>query len=372
MQQMILVGVAVALVHGLLYWRLVAAPGLPGWARISAAVFLSALGILAVIAVGAGNTFAPGPVRPLVWLGQTWYAVLFYLLLGLIVIGVVLVIARLAGYSRRSRLLQALSALVVVASVGTVAYGVAEAEDIRIVEAQARFADLPPQLDGLRIAVVGDLHVGAARGPEFTERVVELVNAQRPDLIVLPGDLLDGSVELVGPDVAPIAGLRSEYGTFGVAGNHEGYVDDVGQWMDFWESLGIETLRNQRTEVPIDGVTIEMAGVYDYDAKEPYAADIDAALAGRDPSRFTMLIAHQPLQAIEAGDRGVDLQLSGHTHGGQMWPFVYLVRMVNPTVSGLDRIGDLQIYTTRGAGAWGPPVRVGAPPDISILTLRRG
>ncbi|MFE6924352.1 metallophosphoesterase [Nocardia sp. NPDC057663] len=372
MLQMIVVGAGVALVHWLLYRRLVVATGVGGPARVAAAVLLGILWIVAVVAIGAGTVFAPGPVRPVVWLGQTWFAVLFYLLLGLLVIGVVLLIIRVTGSAYRVRVLQVLSALLVISSVGAVGYGVVEAEDIRVVESEARFANLPESFDGLRVAVVSDLHVGAARGPGFSDRVADLVNAQKPDLIVIPGDLIDGSIDLVGGDVAPLATLRAKYGVLGVAGNHEGYVDDVAAWLDFWETLGIETLRNEHTELSIDGATIEIAGVYDYDESAPYAPDLGAALDRTEPDRFTLLLAHQPRQVIEASERGVDLQLSGHTHGGQMWPFIYPVRWVNPTVSGWDRFGDLQIYTTVGAGAWGPPVRVGAPPEIAILTLRRG
>ncbi|MFE3543789.1 metallophosphoesterase [Nocardia sp. NPDC059177] len=373
MLQMIVVGVLVALAHWLLYRRLVLAPGVGGVARIAAAVLLGVLWIAAVAAAGAGSVFAPGPVRALIWLGWVWFAVLFYLLLGLLVIGVVLLILRVAGSTRRTRWLRVLSAVLVVAAVGAVGVGVFQAERIRVVETEARFANLPESFDGLRVAVVSDLHVGAARGPGFSERVVELVNAQQPDLIVIPGDLIDGSVELVGSDIAPLAGLRAKYGVLGVAGNHEGYVDDVATWLDFWETLGIETLRNEHTELTVDGATIDIAGVYDYDESAPYAPDLTAALDGTDPGRFTLLLAHQPRQVIEAADRGgIELQLSGHTHGGQMWPFVYPVRWANPTVSGWDRFGDLRIYTTVGVGAWGPPVRLGVPPEIVMLTLRRG
>ncbi|WP_425302387.1 metallophosphoesterase [Nocardia neocaledoniensis] len=370
MLQMIIVGALAASAHWLLYRRLVIATGVPGPAKVAAVIVLGLLWVAAVIALGAGSVYAPGPVRPVVWLGYTWFVVLLYLLLGLLVIGLVLLVLRLTGSTRRTTWLRVLSAVAVVVSLGAVGVGVVQAENVRVVETEGRFADLPRQFDGLRVAVVSDLHVGAARGPGFTARIVDLVNAQHPDLIVLPGDLLDGAVDLVSGDIAPLAELRARYGVIGVAGNHEGYVDEVGSWLDHWETLGIETLRNTRTELSIDGASIDIAGVYDYAAPAPYAPDLDAALAGTDPARFTLLLAHQPRQAPAAGERDVDLQLSGHTHGGQLWPFVYPVRWANPTVSGWDRFGDMRIFTTVGAGAWGPPVRLGVPPEVVILTLR--
>ncbi|GAB2681488.1 metallophosphoesterase [Nocardia goodfellowii] len=372
MLRMIIGGVLLALVHWLFYRRLIRATGVPGPAKVAAAIVLAVLWVTLVVALGAGSAYSPEPIRPIVWLGLTWAAVMFYLLLGLLVISVVLLIARLAKFSNRVLLLQVSSALLVAAAVGTVAYGVHEANTPQVVAVELRSPKLPAELDGLRVAVVADIHVGAARGAAFTERVVDLVNTQQPDVIVLPGDLIDGSVELVGPDIAPIADLRSKYGTFAVAGNHEGYVDGVAEWLDYWETLGVRTLRNQRTEIAINGATLELAGVYDYDAPDPYGPDLAAAVAGHRSDRFLMLMAHQPRQAPDAAARGIDLQVSGHTHGGQIWPLNYVVGWVNGTVAGLDRVDDMQLFTTRGVGAWGPPVRVAAPPDIAILTLRRG
>ncbi|MEV6278680.1 metallophosphoesterase [Nocardia sp. NPDC051832] len=369
---MIIGGIVLALVHWLFYRRFIRATGVPGPAKTVAAGVLVVLWLALVVAFSAGSLYSPEPIRPIVWFGLTWSAVMFYLLLGLLVIGLILLIARLAQFSNRLLLLRVLSAVLVVAAVGTVAYGVYEADNPHVVSAEVRSPKLPAELDGVRVAVVADIHVGAARGPAFTQRVVDLVNRQQPDVIVLPGDLIDGSVELVGPDIAPIAGLTAKYGKFAVAGNHEGYVDGVADWMDFWETLGLRTLRNQRAEIPINGATLELAGVYDYDAPDPYGPDVDAAVAGHRPDRFLMLIAHQPRQAPEAAARGIDLQVSGHTHGGQIWPLNYVVGWVNGTVAGLDRVDGMQLFTTRGVGAWGPPVRVGARPDIAILTLRRG
>ncbi|MFE7723964.1 metallophosphoesterase [Nocardia rhizosphaerihabitans] len=371
MFQMLFVGAVLGLVHWLLYRRFAVAPGLGVAARRAVAVGLVLLWIPPFVAVGAGNAFSPQPVRPIVWLGEVWLAVLFYLGIGLIVAGLVLLVARLLKYQDRRRLIRVLSAVVIVAAVGTVAYGVVEANRLRVVEAELTFAQLPRQFDGLRVVVVADIHVGAARGADFTRRVVELVNEQQPDVIVLPGDLLDGAVEHVAADIDPLAGLRSEYGKFVVAGNHEGYVNRPDSWLDYYDRLGLTSLRNSRAAVTVGDASIDIAGVYDFAATDP-APDVAAALAGQEQGRFTVLLAHQPLQGTVASEHGVQLQLSGHTHGGQMWPLMYPVKWINGTVAGHSRVGEMQMFTTRGIGAWGPPVRVGAPPDISVLTLRAG
>lgn len=360
--RLLVVGVVLALIHFFLYRRLVRATGLTGVAHKVATGTLVALFLITVVGFGAGVIFDTSWSRPMGWLGWTWMAVVFYLVLGLAVIGLLRLVRVL-----KKEWLPIASAILVAASVVTVAYGTVEASNVRVVEAEIAAPGLPPEFDGVRIAVVADLHVGPARGAEFTAEVVDLINAQRPDLVVLPGDLSDGTVELVGPDLAPLADLRAPLGVFGVAGNHEAYSDDVGDWLDHWASLGVRPLRNELAPVTRNGASISVAGVYDFSTPEPYGPDLQAALDGR--SGYTILLAHQPRQLDDAAGENVDLMLAGHTHGGQMWPFMYAVKWVNGTVSGLARQGDTQLYTTVGAGAWGPPVRVGVPPEIVILTL---
>ncbi len=368
---LLIVGIVLAGVTWLLYRRLAVATELRTAARRCVATLLTLLWITAVVALGAGGAFSPGPVRPIVWLGMVWLAVIFYLILGLIVIGFVLLIARAAQIPRRRGLTRGLSAALILAAVGTVAYGVGEANNPSVVRTDLHFANLPAEFDGFRIAVVADIHVGAARGTAFAQRSVDLVNEQNADLIAMPGDLLDGAVRYVSDDINPIAKLHASHGVFVVAGNHEGYVDRPDNWLDYYKGLGLTTLRNNHVPVTVGGASIDIAGVYDFDATDP-APNVEAALANRQPGRFTILLAHQPLQGAAASEHGVDLQLSGHTHGGQMWPLTHLVGPINSTAWGYHRIGNLQMFTTRGIGAWGPPVRVGAPPDITVVTLRRG
>ncbi|GAC67312.1 metallophosphoesterase [Gordonia soli] len=377
----IVLAVVLALITFWFHRRLVRATGLTRPWSLVADGALVLLYVLALIGVSSGVLLDPAWARPFAFAGWVWLATVFYLVLGLLVVGLVAVVFRLVGRVRgterreatdsaRKRFVRFGSVVVVIAAVATVGYGVAEAARPQVTHTDVPLARLPQQFDGVRVALVSDLHVGPARGRAFVQRVVDEVNRQRPDLVVIAGDLVDGTVDLVGADLGPLADLRAPLGIFGVSGNHEFYADDGGKWLDVWQRHGVTTLRNQRSAITRDGASIDIVGIHDRTAPAPYEPDLDAALAGRDPRRFALLLAHEPLQAFDASDAGVDLQLSGHTHGGQMWPIPYLVRLQQPTVQGLDRVENTEIYTTRGAGAWGPPVRVGAPPEISILTLR--
>lgn len=194
---------------------------------------------------------------------------------------------------------------------------------------------------------------------------MDTINGAQPDLVAIVGDLVDGSVPDLGPAAEPLAGLRSRDGSFFVTGNHE-YFSGAAPWVEFVRELGVHPLENARTELPY----FDLAGVNDIaGTAEGHGPDYARALGDRDRSRASVLLAHQPVTIHDSVRWGVDLQLSGHTHGGQLWPGNYVAALANPTVAGLDRYGDTQLYVTRGAGAWGPPVRVGAPSDITIVTL---
>lgn len=367
-------GIFLALVSYWVHRRLVRATGLTGRPARALDIGLLVLWILALVGVGSGEVFAPAWARPLGFVGWVWLAALLYVVLGLLLVAAGAGAARLARRPRptdpsRRRVLRGATAAVTVAAVGAAGYGVAEAHTPRIQRVRVPLRRLPSRFAGMRIALVTDLHVGPARGIGFTRKVVDLVNAQEPELILLGGDLVDGTVAKVGRDLEPLRDLRAPLGVFGVSGNHEFYAGDGGRWLDLWDTLGIRTLRNERVEVRRGGDVIDLAGIHDLTSPAPHEPDLPAALAGRDPDRFAMLLAHQPKQALEASELGVDLQLSGHTHGGQMWPLGYLVPLQQPSVTGLDRIGDTVLYTSRGAGTWGPPVRVATAPEITILEL---
>ncbi|MET9603748.1 metallophosphoesterase [Streptomyces sp. NPDC006512] len=270
------------------------------------------------------------------------------------------------GVTRRlfvARTLGGAALVATAATVGTGTYGVLRGP--RVKRVQVPLARLPRAAHGFRIAVVSDVHLGPVLGRAHAQRIVDTVNRTQPDLIAIVGDLVDGDVQDLGPAAEPLRRLTSRHGTFFVTGNHE-YFSGAQQWVDHVRELGLTPLENARRELPY----FDLAGVNDVAGEtEGHGPDFQAALGDRDRSRTSVLLAHQPIVIDDAVRHGVDLQLSGHTHGGQLWPGKYLAELANPTVAGLERYGDTQLYVSRGAGAWGPPVRVGAPSDITVVEL---
>jgi predicted MPP superfamily phosphohydrolase len=227
-------------------------------------------------------------------------------------------------------------------------------------------------LDGITIVQLSDMHVGPIIGRTFVERIVAQANAIEPDLIAITGDLVDGSVEQLRERVAPLAQLRARFGVFFVTGNHE-YYSGAQAWCAEIERLGIRVLRNERVVIGRDGESFDLAGIDDLYAQRSGAGEgshLTRALAGYDSSRELVLLAHQPSAVKEASALGVGLQLSGHTHGGQIWPWNFLVRLQQPVVSGLARVGKTQVYVSNGTGYWGAPMRLAAPAEITRLRLR--
>lgn len=358
--------------------RLAVAPGWrPRWVRYAVALTLLALTALALAGFDVwGGWFTPAQLRPAVWVGQAFLAACLYLFLGLVPVWLVCVGIWLVrwrhdhGRAGRRRLNRIASPLVVAVSVGLVAYGAVEAARPSITRLEVSSPALPQQFDGVRVALVTDLHAGAVRSSSFTREVVDLVDAERPDLVVVVGDLVDGDAARYSPEIAPLADLEAPLGVHATTGNHEMFRDTA-NWVTAFEDVGLTMLQNSAVPLERGGATITLAGVHDLTGEGRWAPDYEAALGGTDAGAFTLLAAHQPLQALDVEGRGVDLQLSGHTHGGQMWPINYLVPLQQPMLEGKATVGDTTVVTSRGVGAWGPAIRVAAPPEVPIITLRR-
>ena len=321
------------------------------------------------------------------WPGYLWFGVVVYLFLALVVLEPVRLALR--GWVKRKpppetepAASQAMNRRVFLARASAVAAGAASVSVVGVGVATAlgppdllrlpvRLRRLDPAFNGFRIAVVSDIHLGPLSGRAHTERIVRMINETEPDLVAIVGDLVDGTVEELGPAAEPLRDLNSREGTFFVTGNHEYFVEDPLSWLRELERLGVQPLRNENTAIRRGAAAFFLAGVNDIAGESRSdPPDFDRALFGLDSSRPTVLLAHQPVQVEEAAARGVDLQLSGHTHGGQMWPFHYIVRIAQPSLAGLSKVDNTQLYVSRGAGFWGPPVRVGAPPDITVLSLQ--
>ncbi len=249
-----------------------------------------------------------------------------------------------------------------------------------ITEVPVRMERLPRALSGLTIAQISDLHVGPGIGARAVQRVVEETNALRPDVIAVTGDLVDGTVEELRDAISPLARLEARYGVYFVTGNHEYYTrDGVEAWLAELRRLGMRVLRNERVRVGDagpGGASIDLAGLDDWRSRgmaTGHAPDLPAALAGRDPDRSLVLLEHQPLGVPEAVRSGVELQLSGHTHGGQIFPFSLLVSAVYRYPKGLHRCEEDgrsgHVFVSRGTGFWGPPMRLLNPPEIAKIVL---
>ncbi|MFI6618491.1 metallophosphoesterase [Streptomyces sp. NPDC050528] len=395
--------VAVAVLGGLHWyvWRRLVRDTTRAWgpARITGTVVLVAGPVLMIAAVATERGGAPFWLQQVLgWPGFLWMALAIYLLLAVLAGEVLRPLLRrllerreraetaveereapdsatapaeapeapLSAPSRRlfvSRVVGGAAAAAAVGTVGYGTYGVLRGPGVKRVTVP--LAKLPRSAHGFRIAVVSDIHLGPLLGRGFAQKVVDTINATQPDLIAVVGDLVDGSVKNLGPAAAPLAGLKARHGSFFVTGNHE-YFSGAQQWLEEVRTLGIHTLENARTEL----AGFDLAGVNDLQGEsEGQGPDFGKALGDRDTTRACVLLAHQPVQIHEAVKHGVDLQLSGHTHGGQLWPGNFIAAAANPTVAGLERYGDTELYVSRGAGAWGPPTRVGAPSDITVVEL---
>ena len=241
-----------------------------------------------------------------------------------------------------------------------------------VVEIDVPIAGLPAALHGFTIAQISDIHVGPTIKAPYLRRIVESVNRLRADMVAVTGDLVDGSVRELSAHVAPLAELQSRHGTFFVTGNHEYYSGAAG-WVTELRRIGLQVLMNEHVIVRHEGAEMVVAGVTDFSAHHfdpAQRSDPQAALAGAPGAAAArVLLAHQPRSADAAERAGFDLQLSGHTHGGQFWPWNLFVPLQQPFTAGLNRLRRLWVYTSRGTGYWGPPKRFGAPSEITRLRL---
>jgi hypothetical protein len=240
-----------------------------------------------------------------------------------------------------------------------------------VVEVDVRLAGLARELEGFTIAQISDIHVGATIKRDFVSAIVDRVNGLEADMVAITGDVVDGSVPDLAHHTEPLARLASRHGTYFVTGNHE-YYSGADEWIEELSRLGARVLMNEHVVLDHDGAVLAVAGVTDWSAHHfdpAHRSDPPAAVRGAPEHALKVLLAHQPRSAHLAEAAGYHLQLSGHTHGGQFWPWNFLVRLQQPFTAGLNRLGGMWVYTSRGTGYWGPPMRFGVPSEITLIRL---
>jgi uncharacterized protein len=358
--------------HVYLARALVVALDLPRAFEVLGIVLLGSLAASVVLQPIAEWRFGPRAVRALSWIALLWMGLAFFLILLLLFSDAVAVIAGSSwGATPPTARARALGVAVATLVLGALSFAQARRPPA-IQRREIASPRWPRGLDGFRIVQISDVHIGPLLDRSFARHVVSRVRELDPDLVAVTGDLVDGTVEHLRDDVAPFAELSAPHGVWFVTGNHD-YYSGVAAWIEHVRFLGMKPLLNERVPIEARGGTFELAGVTDRMGGlfgPEHVSDVATALRGWQGDRPVVLLAHDPTTFHKAWRHGVDLQLSGHTHGGQIWPFGYLVKLFVGYVAGHYRRGDAQLLVSRGTGFWGPPMRLGAPAEITEIVLR--
>lgn len=344
-------------------------PALPFAAGLALAFALLASALLVPSALWARRLLRQPAADRLTWVGMLLMGLFSSLLVLTLLRDLLLLVLTLAG---GPALAPASAVAVPLLALAFTAIGYVNARrPARVKRVPVPLAELAPALAGFRIVQITDIHVGPTIKQDYLQAIVDRVNALDPDVVAITGDLVDGSVAELRAHVAPLAQLRGRHGVFFVTGNHE-YYSGVYGWVGELQRLGIRVLHNEHVVLQHGGAPLVLAGVPDYGGHHfdpAHASDPAAALRGAPAQATRVLLAHQPRTAPAAAEAGFDLQLSGHTHGGQFLPWGFFVPLQQPYTAGLHQLGRLSIYVSRGTGYWGPPKRLGAPSEIAELVL---
>lgn len=360
--------------HYFLWARLVRDTELPPPLRTIATVVLAFFAVLMPLSMALSRTVPRALARPLAWVAYGWMGFAFLLFTALLFGEVVrtlqwvaqdLGVMRAPDEARRlliARMIGGTAALI--GGVGAVAGAASALGTVPVERVRIALRRLPQGLSGTTIVQISDIHIGPTLGKDFLTRIVDQVNALEPDVVAITGDLVDGHVAELREHVRPLADLKAKYGVYFVTGNHE-YYSGAEEWMAFLPTLGVRVLRNERVTIGEGDDAFDLAGVEDPTGNH----DVAAAMAGRDPKREVVLLAHQPRSIVDAVAHDVGLQLSGHTHAGQIFPWGLVVPLQQPYLQGLHKRENTWVYVNRGTGFWGPPMRVGAAPEITRIEL---
>ncbi|MEM7183225.1 MAG: metallophosphoesterase [Spirochaetota bacterium] len=273
--------------------------------------------------------------------------------------------------NRREFLANLTNFLVFAISAAMTGYGIRQARQIaKVKRVDVPFPGVVPDFGEISIVQISDIHIGSTIKGDYLRKIVAKVNSLQADIVAITGDLVDGSVENLGEDVRVLQDIQAKFGVYFVTGNHE-YYSGVAPWVDFVRSLGIKVLLNENVVLTINNAKVLLAGVTDYNAGGSHLSQPQKAIENSQYTDIKVLLAHQPRSIYEATKAGFDLQLSGHTHGGQYFPWNFFVPLQQPYVAGLHRHENTWIYVSRGTGYWGPPLRIAAPSEITHILLKK-
>jgi predicted MPP superfamily phosphohydrolase len=277
--------------------------------------------------------------------------------------------------SRRGFLVNSMNYGIVATAALSTGYGIIQAKQTPDVkEVRIPITNLPEDFEGFRIVQITDVHISPTFRQSCVEEIVAVVNTLNADIVALTGDLVDGTVDQLTSDVAPLGKIKSAVGNYFVTGNHE-YYSGVIEWIAKVRRLGFTVLINEHRIITSGKSKMLLAGVTDYRESRiltDHRSDPQKARNASAKTDIKILLAHQPKSIFAAARAGYDLQISGHTHGGQFFPWNLVVGLTQPYVSGLHKHLGTQIYVSRGTGYWGPPVRVGSPSEITLIKLVSG
>lgn len=383
------------LVYGYIGWRLILPLGLnPSWNAVLWGVILLFAALPFIPIVFRLNGIENTAVDFLGWVGYLslgFFSLVFAILLArdlvwLVIWGGHKAVSVIRGFSgavktsdsvdpeRRRLLINGMNLGILGLTGGLTGFGFYQANRRpQVVEVPVSFDKLPGDLDGFRIVQITDLHVGPTIKRGFVQGVVDRVNELYPDLIAFTGDLADGSVGHLKDDVAPLAELSAPFGCYFITGNHE-YYSGVLPWLEEVDRLGLDILLNEHRVINRGVSRLLLAGVTDYSGGQfikSHVSDPEQAQKDAPVCQLRILLAHQPKSVFAASNSGYDLQISGHTHGGQYFPYHFMAALAQPYISGLHRHGQMQIYVSRGTGYWGPQIRLAAKSEITVIRLTK-
>jgi predicted MPP superfamily phosphohydrolase len=368
----VIVTALLAALHAYIGIRLL--PGLPVAASFkwAGAVWLALSFLLMPLGLLARGIRDEALGDRLAWIGLTAMGLFSSLLVLTFLRDVVLLVGAVVDELTEGFVADSAVAVVAIAAFITLAGFFNARRLAKVVDVEVPLENLPPALQGFTIAQISDIHIGPTIKGRYLERIVERVNGLDADIVAVTGDLVDGSVEQLARHTAPLAKLESKHGAYFVTGNHE-YYSGAPAWVAEVQRLGLTVLMNEHVVVEHEGARVVVAGVTDYSAHHfdpAQRSDPHAAIKGAPEDAVArVLLAHQPRTAEAASAAGFDLQLSGHTHGGQFLPWNLFVPLQQPYTAGLHKLRELWIYVSRGTGYWGPPKRFGAPSEITRLKL---